>query len=237
MRCHIFVDAENINPILFETSYADLKTKYIISRIDIFSKKDTLPKIYNKYNFNFVECFYGKNSADTFMVAYITKAVYEEALTDIFIIMTQDNDLSIAIKVITDNNKQAILITQVGKGLNYLTEIGIDKRYYTHLEYNISNNTYYKASIAKNSISKLSNYDKNRTIFIKDRKDNITEVFFNNYMPYNIFLNSISSSVMGRIRKNYSNSTKLLKILYDNYLIVKDNRIYIDIDRIDKDDK
>lgn len=232
MRAHIFVDAENINPILFETSYKDLKTKYVITKVDVFSKKETLPTWYSKYDFNFVNCFHSKNSADTFMTAYIIKAVYEEALTDIFVVISQDNDLSPAIKVVTDNNKQAISITEIDKKLKNLKEIGINKEYFTQLTYKIPPKTnYFKAHIPKSALKNYTGYDMSQTIFIK-YNSNITEIFFNNGMEYNKFLNSMHSTVMNRIRKGYSNSTKLLDILYENYLIVKNGRIYVDTERI-----
>lgn len=235
MRAHIFVDAENISPLLFSESYADLKTKYIISSIDVFSKEETLPHKYNKYKFNFVKCFYGKNSADTFMTSYIVKSVYEEALTDIFIIITQDNDLSPAIKMVTDNKKQAILITNKGRELKNLEEIGVNKKYFTHLEYDVvSKNKYILAQLPKNGLENFSEYDLTKTIFIK-YNGHITEIFFNDGMNYKKFLNSIRPDTMKQIRKGYSKSTKLLKILYKNYLVVKNDRIYVDTDRILED--
>ena len=35
MKVHIFVDAENINPIVFKMAYYKLKTKYEIAKCDV----------------------------------------------------------------------------------------------------------------------------------------------------------------------------------------------------------
>lgn len=236
LRVHIFVDAENVNPKLFKLSYAELKLKYDIVRIDIFSKESSLPTMYEKYNskkFNIIKCFYGKNSADTFMTSYIVRAVYEEALTDYFAILTQDRDFAPAIKVVTDNNKYVILVTEENKIINNLISIGVNMKYFTNTKYSISKTKEYKkATIPKTQQKHIVNYDTSRTIFIKNAKNQIIEAFFNNGMEFSVFLNTLAKANIDKIKQGYSKSTKLTDILKDSFLVVKDGKIYCDMERI-----
>jgi hypothetical protein len=91
LRAHIFVDCENINTEMFKQAYVKLKKRYEIVKCDLYGKESVMPKFYKSYTGKIFErhnCFFGKNSADTFMCTAMTKACYEEILTVCFIIFT-----------------------------------------------------------------------------------------------------------------------------------------------------
>lgn len=231
MDAHVFVDAENINPKVFDMGYTDLNKDYNIVKIDIFGKENHIPIKYKQYQdnkFNFVNCHYGKNSADTFMTAYIVKSVYEEPSTDIFIIMSQDRDFIPAVKIITENNKKVILVSEKNKQMDILESIGMGLQYVKVMEYDIQ--SWIKADIKPTSV--LTKYDTSKTVFLVGENNKITEVFFNNGMTMNDFMASMYRNTIKRIRKGYSNKVKIKDILYKNYINVIDDRLYIDLNRI-----
>lgn len=237
LRIHIFVDAENVSSRLFEKSYKYLKNRYEVVQVDVFSKENTLPNLYRSYNgnckFNYIKCFYGKNSADTFMTTSIVKALYEEPLTGGFVLVTQDRDFAPAIKAITDCNKQAIIVTEKNKIINNIKAVGANMKFITNIETEVVptkalNEKFKKFNIPEEQKQHLTRWDMSQTIFIKGN-GNMSEVYFCNGMDYDKFLNIIP---VQRIRTGFPKSKKLADILAESFLIVEDNKIYLDIDRI-----
>lgn len=237
MRVHIFVDAENINPQLFVKSYSYLRKRYDIIRIDIFSKEDTLPKLYKCYGdckkIQYIKCFFNKNSADTFMTAYSIKALYEEPLTGGFVFITQDKDFSPAIKVITEQRKQAIIVTERDMSIKSLREIGTDMKYVTNVELTLnhkrSDEDVKSFKIPDIHQTCCTKYDMSQTIFIRDGKGQLIEVSFCNNMGYNDFCSIIPKQ---RIKLGYPAQMKLEGILKLSFLKVENDKIFIDISRI-----
>lgn len=237
MRVHVFVDAENINPNLFVKSYAYLKKRYDIIQVDVFSKEDTLPKRYKCYHackkIQYTKCFYNKNSADTFMTAYSIKALYEEPLTGGFVFITQDKDFSPAIKVITEQRKQAIVITERDMSIKSLKEIGTDMKYVTNVELEL-NHKRSDGDIKSFKIPYIhqtccTKYDMSQTIFIRDGKGQLIEVSFCNNMDYSDFCDIVPKQ---RIKIGYPVQMEFEEMLKLSFLKVENNKIFIDIDRI-----
>lgn len=240
MRVHVFVDAENISPRLFVKSYSYLKKRYEIVRIDIFSKEDTLPKLYKCFGDNkkvkYTKCFYNKNSADTFMVAYSIKALYEESLTGGFVFITQDKDFSPAIKVITEYKKQAIIVTEKDMVINNLKEIGADMKYVTNVELEVDRKKSadkikaFTIPTAHQTCCKA--YDMSQTILIQDGNNQFVEVSFCNNMDYEDFCSIIPKQ---RIKKGFPKEMEFEDILKKSFLKVEDNKVFIDTDKIEEE--
>lgn len=234
MRIHIFVDVENISPILFEKSFAYLKHRYEIVKVDIIGKEAVLPTTYTKYRdnprFRFTNCFYGKNSADTFLTAYIVRALFEESLTDGFVVISQDRDLAIAVKFITDYHKQAILVSEENKEFQHLKDIGADMNLVCKLGFEVKKPK--KHTIPYFGIPEVQKKNFTytpTTIFIKTGENKLIRVHFYNGIKYNLFLNIIP---VKKIRQGYSTSRKFKDILKESYLCVIKDKVYVDIDLI-----
>lgn len=232
MRIHIFVDAENISPKIFKESYKQLKVQHSIVKVDIFGKEDTTPVAYSHYTgklFEFIKCHYSKNSADTFMTVSIIKALYNEPLVDAFVLVTQDKDFAPAIKAITECGKEVILVTEKNKTIRILQEVGVNMKYVTNIEIPlISNKRKDKPSI---TVKGSEQYDLTHTCFIKNGVGTLIEVPFYSGMLFSIFINILP---LKAVKRGFSKRTKLTTILYNSYLIVKNNKIYYDIERLEE---
>ena len=208
MSTHIWVDAENINPLVFKEAYTRLNKRDFVAKCDIYGKPDCIPKLYSKYSGNrFVthNVFFGKNSADTFMCTDIVKACYEEPCTDNFVIITEDRDFSCAIKVLTDAGKNVTLVTEQNRVLSNLETVGVDLKHVESLEISV----YHKSPT-------------DTTCFFVFG-DTIKEVPFTNGIGLGEFGNTLRCM---SLRKYYSKNRTLTKICEDNLLKVVDGRVY-----------
>ena len=208
MRAHIFVDCENISIEVFKKAYTELKRKYEIVKCDLYGKESCIPKFYDNYTGKIFErhnCFFGKNSADTFMCVDIAKSCYEELLTDCFIIFTQDKDFSIAVKLLVDNHKKVVVVTKMNGLMSNLGAVGVDLKQIENIQVNTKLPSLYGT-----------------TCFIK-HNNKIEEVPFHN----GISLNEFGQVFKDRnLRKYYPSTRKLSKICEDNLLKVVNNRVY-----------
>ena len=204
LRAHIFVDCENIDTFVFKKAYSSLATKYQIVKCDFYGKEENMPKFYKTYTGKVFErhnCFFGKNSADTFMCTDMAKACYEEPMTDCYIIFSQDRDFSIAIKLLVDNNKKVIVVTKLNGLMSNLESIGVDLNKIENIQINTKVNC---------------------TCFFKLGK-NIKEVPFKNGIALQDFGTILAEH---KIRKYYGKNKRLYKICEENLLKVVDDRVY-----------
>lgn len=232
MIIHIFVDAENISPKVFKESYKQLRTQHNIVKVDIFGKETTVPSTYSQYTgkiFEFIRCYYGKNSADTFMTASIIKALYNEPLVDAFVLVTQDKDFAPAIKAITEYGKQVILVTEKDKTIRILQEVGVNMRYVTNIEIPIISNKRKDKPKPVIYVKGAEQYDLTHTCFIKNGVGALLEVPFCSGMLFSVFINILP---LKAVKRGFSKNTKLTSILYNSYLVVKDEKIYYDSERL-----
>ena len=204
LRAHVFVDCENIDTKVFKEAFLKLNAKYQIIKCDFYGKEEAMPKFYKSYMGKVFErhnCFFGKNSADTFMCIDMAKACYEEPLTDCYIIFSQDRDFSIAIKLLVDNNKKVIVVTKLNGLMSNLESIGVDL---TKIE-NIQINT-----------------KVNCTCFFKFGNA-IKEVPFKNGIALQDFGTILAEH---KIREYYGKNKRLYKICEENLLKVVGYRVY-----------
>ena len=235
MKIHAFVDAENIGEQLFKKGCDELQKEHELFQIDVFGK--AMPEWASGYNY--IPCFFGKNSADTFMTAAIVRAVYEEPQTDIFAIFSHDRDFIPAIKVVTDNRRRAMIVTERGMQESHLKHIAVDMSYLDNLELDLmKGKTPVQSSVStekmpvqnhlsENERKRLEKYELT-TCFLKTQQG-IVEVPFANGMDLILFARIIP---LAQVRMGYPKSRRLRDILAESHLKVLNNKVYIDTDHL-----
>ena len=124
MIAHVFVDAENIPPSVTFKVIEHFGKEHTITRVDIIAKEDTLPYKYRALDekiYRVQNCFYGKNSADTWLCIEMVRAIIDEPDLELIIIISSDKDFLPAIKFAVDFEKK-ILIVSNGAGHKTLIE-------------------------------------------------------------------------------------------------------------------
>ncbi|MBR1647774.1 MAG: NYN domain-containing protein [Selenomonadaceae bacterium] len=114
MNAHVFVDAENVSPDVTFRVVEFFGREHAITKVDIVAKEDTLsfkyrnldPKIFRVQN-----CFYGKNSADTWICIEIVRAIIDEPELELLIIISSDKDFLPAIKFAADYDKKIFIVS------------------------------------------------------------------------------------------------------------------------------
>ena len=114
MNAHVFVDAENVSPDVTFRVVEFFGREHAITKVDIVAKEDTLsfkyrgldPKIFRVQN-----CFYGKNSADTWICIEIVRAIIDEPELELIIIISSDKDFLPAIKFAADFDKKIFIVS------------------------------------------------------------------------------------------------------------------------------
>ena len=130
----VFVDAENISKKLFKKFHKQHPDEHYM----IFGKKSSIGNFYLECNsVEFINCFYSKNSADTFMTAYIVYSLFNKFISKYYI-LTHDSDLSIAVKMLTDNDKEVVIACEKGKKIKNLKEIGANLSLISFEEYDVT---------------------------------------------------------------------------------------------------
>lgn len=230
MRLHAFIDGENVSVSTVRNGIKQLRLLNHLAKIDVFAKFK--PSYADDYNMNFVQCFYGKNSADTFMTTAIVKAVYEEPLTDGFAIFTSDSDFSPVIKVVTEAKKPTILISEQGDLESHLKDVGVDFDYLTQFKFahgravSVHNN-YLKCKIPKKEYNFAEVHDGSSVYIVT--KDRTYEVPFMNGMDIDTFSRI---APLKAIKKSFPKSRKLSEILELNYIKMDNKKLYIDVEGI-----
>lgn len=124
MIAHVFVDAENISPSVTFKVIEHFGREHTITQVDIIAKEDTLPAKYralDKKIYRVQNCFYGKNSADTWLCMEMVRAIIDEPDLELIIIVSCDKDFLPAIKFATDFEKKVFVVSN-GAGHRNLRE-------------------------------------------------------------------------------------------------------------------
>ena len=124
MNAHIFIDAENIPPEVGFRTVAKFRRDYSIYKVDIIGKKDSLSQKYLTAGepYHVQNCYYGKNSADTWLCVEYAKTIYEELEIETIIIVSSDRDFLPAIKLAVEKNKNMIVVSN-GSGHRNLRKL------------------------------------------------------------------------------------------------------------------
>lgn len=124
MIAHVFVDAENISPAVTFKVVEYFGREHTITKVDIIAKEDTLPYRYRALDeklYRVQNCFYGKNSADTWLCIEIVRAIIDEPDLELIIIVSSDKDFLPAIKFAVDFEKKVFVVSN-GAGHRALAE-------------------------------------------------------------------------------------------------------------------
>ena len=129
MNAHIFIDADNIRPEIGFKAIKKFSGDYSIEQVDIVGNETTLSNKYLEASdiYNIRNCFYGKNSADTWLCTEIAKTIFEKPQVDTIIIVSSDRDFLAAIKLVTDQKRKVILVSD-GNGHKNLKALLYDLR-------------------------------------------------------------------------------------------------------------
>ena len=114
MNAHVFVDAENVSPDVTFRVVEFFGREHAITKVDIVAKEDTLPIKYRGLDptlFRVQNCFYGKNSADTWICIEIVRAIIDEPNLELVIIISSDKDFLPAIKFAADYGKKIFIVS------------------------------------------------------------------------------------------------------------------------------
>ena len=123
MVAHVFVDAENIPPSVTFKVVEHFGKEHTITRVDIVAKEDSLPYKYrdlDKNLYHVQNCFYGKNSADTWLCMEMVRAIIDEPDLELIIIVSSDKDFLPAIKFAVDFEKKVFIVSN-GNGHKILS--------------------------------------------------------------------------------------------------------------------
>lgn len=215
----VFVDAENISKTLFKQFYAKHKDE----TYKVYAKKSVISGIYLRLkNVEFIDCVKGKNSADTYMTADIVKSLYEDNIFNYYII-TQDKDLAIAIKTITDHLKQVTLVTSLGRRLSNLKAVGANLNYVDVEEIDTGDSNTFITRITKTkSTSNIYDSYKKR-VWVRKKDGNILEVPFENGMHLGTFKRFLDPH---KKSCGIGPSTSWKNFIENQYLKLVDSQIY-----------
>ena len=124
MVAHVFVDAENISPAVTFKVVEHFGKEHTVTKVDIIAKEDMLSYRYRDLDeklFRVQNCFYGKNSADTWLCIEMVRAIIDEPDLELIIIVSGDKDFLPAIKFAVDYEKKVVVVSN-GAGHKTLTE-------------------------------------------------------------------------------------------------------------------
>lgn len=113
MNAHMFIDAENVKPEVGFMAVEKFRREYTIDRVDIIGKEDVISQRYRAAGepYRVQNCYFGKNSADTWLCVEIAKTIFDEAEVDTIIIVSSDRDFLPAIKLAVEKDKKVIVIS------------------------------------------------------------------------------------------------------------------------------
>lgn len=125
MIAHVFVDAENISPAVTFKVVEHFGKEHTITKVDIIGKEEVISHRYRDLDKNLYRvqnCFYGKNSADTWLCIEIVRAIIDEPELELIIIVSCDKDFLPVIKFAADFEKKIFVVSD-GTGHRRLIEL------------------------------------------------------------------------------------------------------------------
>jgi len=111
---HVFVDAENVPPDVTFRVVDYFGKEHKITQVDIVGKEESLPYKYRDLDcqlFRVQNCFYGKNTADTWICMEMVRAIIDEPDLELIIIISSDKDFLPAIKFAVDFEKKIFIVS------------------------------------------------------------------------------------------------------------------------------
>ena len=130
MSAKIFIDADNVKPEIGFKAVDRFSLEHTIEQVEIIGNETTLSSKYMEAaddRYDIKNCFYGKNSADTWLCTEIAKTIFEKPEIDVIIIISSDRDFLAAIKLVTDQKRKVIMVSD-GNGHKNLKALLYDLR-------------------------------------------------------------------------------------------------------------
>lgn len=129
MSAYIFIDAENVKPEIGFTAVEKFSYEYFVEQVEIIGNESNISSKYLEAGdqYQVKNCFFGKNSADTWLCTEIAKTIFEKPEVDIIIIVSSDRDFLAAVKLVTDKKKKIIFVSD-GNGHKNLKALLYDLR-------------------------------------------------------------------------------------------------------------
>lgn len=217
----VFVDAENVSKKLFKRFYDKHPNEFY----KVFGKTSSISSIYlSCKNVQFINCFTSKNSADTFMTAYIVDSIYNSNI-NIYYVISSDSDLCIAIKMLTDHNKNVIIVREQGNSMQHLNEIGANLSLISFEEYSTGmyTNGFKFIRVSRNK-SNCFRFDAcTNYAWFKGTTNTIVESPFRNGMP----LNSLKALLTPYAKSlGIGSSYSWKNLVRDSFLQLCGNNVY-----------
>lgn len=233
MIAHVFVDAENIPPSVTFKVVEHFGREHTITKVDIVAKADSLPCKYrnlDKKIYRVQNCFYGKNSADTWLCFEMVRAIIDEPDLELIIIVSSDKDFLPAIKFAVDFDKKIFIVSN-GAGHKSLAEqlkiLNVNPQAVELKDFRL------KFDDVPRKLEKflpLLSFGLKKYFF--DREERITfiplkqdEQFFE--IP---FVPGMTIHIFGRLLRELnilSNGSSLRDFVYENFLKLSRNKIYL----------
>lgn len=252
MSAQIFIDADNVKPEIGFKAIEKFSKEYVIAGVDIIGNETTLSSKYIEASdrYNIKNCFYGKNSADTWLCTEIAKTIFENPAVDVIIIVSSDRDFLAAVKLVTDQKKKVILVSEGSghknlKALFYDLRINPDFVELVDFKTDLISNQPDKKKGANNSMENFSpnqNLEKIKAIRKKNLPEPVKTFFTKNETKIQFinvkragnsveipFFDGINFSTLTNVLmalKIISNGKALMKIIAENSLKIVDNQIF-----------
>ena len=256
MNAQIFIDAENIKPEIGFKAIEKFSGKYSVEQVDIFGNESVVSSKYLEAGYNVKNCFFGKNSADTWLCTEIAKTIFEKPKVDTIIIISSDRDFLAAIKLATDQKRKVIFVSD-GNGHKNLKAMFYDLRinpdFIELVDFKTDLNAAEKVKIATKpvkTVSQKSTAEKIREICQKKIQPQMKTFFTKNeskfrFIQINYAGNSVEVPFFDGI--NISTFTNILimlnviqnakpvkNIIADSSLKLENNKIYLIEEKISK---
>ena len=252
LNAHIFIDADNIKPEIGFQAIEKFSFEYFVVGVDIIGNETTLSSRYLEASdrYNIKNCYYGKNSADTWLCTEIAKTIFENPAVEVVIIVSSDRDFLAAIKLVTDQNKKIIFVSD-GNGHKNLKALLYDLRINPDLIQLVDFKTDLTVEKKKGSIDSMEIFSPNPTVNkvreIRKKVQPQMQIFFTKHEAEFKF---ISIEYEGRLIEipfidgiNLTTFTNILislriiqkaepvkKIIADSSLKIVGDNVYIDTD-------
>ncbi|MBD3879556.1 MAG: NYN domain-containing protein [Quinella sp. 1Q5] len=218
MIAHVFVDAENIPP------YVTFKV------VAHFGKEETLAHKYRNLDetiYRIQNCFYGKNSADTWLCLEMVRAIIDEPNLELIIIISSDKDFLPAIKFAVDFDKKIIFVSDGASHRRLIEQLqrlqippaAIElKDFHLSFDPQLERLSKFFPKLTEGMRKFfMSNADKLRFIFVK-RGEDLIEI------P---FVDGMGSYYFGRLcRELKLLESRLKNFIEQNFLKLKYGRVY-----------
>ncbi len=207
MSTVLFLDVENMGGHLVRQAVDSLIEKFSPTKKElVYSTAARLPAPFkDTTGWSVYRCKPGKNAADDVLKRHIQKAL-ENVEVDRIILVTSDHGFSgVCKKIVAAGRKLLLVVRQFGR---------LSKSVLTH-----------SSSLADIfEIGNMRQPKKWSSVFVKDSKDGLHEVFFQNGMTVGEFVNALKEA--GAYRKRLTHWCRNM------FLDVRDGRVFVMTERL-----